>query len=184
MNYFASNFRKLRTIRGLKQETIAEELDIGDRSTISRWETETQSPDVEKLIKVSEYFGVSLDDLVMKEYEEKTIEDNVQSLHTALDELFAKYKDLKSVENMTIGELSSQTAQRFIEEGHRFVKENNYLEAAKCFEKSGKLGDSDGYYYAMKSYEKLRDRYLKEGEIEEGAWCHDKMEKCEMRMME
>ena len=54
---------RLRTARGLSQEGLAERLGVS-RQSVSKWETDGATPDLEKLIKLSELFGISLDTLV------------------------------------------------------------------------------------------------------------------------
>ena len=67
---------KLYTLRkkgGLSQEQLAEQLHVS-RQAISKWESGTSHPEHEKLVAISRYFHVSLDDLLK--------EDNEQSDHT------------------------------------------------------------------------------------------------------
>ncbi len=56
----------LRKRRGLSQERLAEKLNVS-RQAISKWELGTAIPESEKLIAISQFFGVSLDDLVNEE---------------------------------------------------------------------------------------------------------------------
>lgn len=183
MNYFGSNFKRLRNDKGLTQEQMAEKLNT-DRTIISKWENGKGEPDLETLISISEYFDVSLDDLAKHEYKMKTLLDEVKSTQEEFSKIISKLEKLDGVSNKSIDELTKETAMRYIEEGQRFAKEERYQMAVECFEKAGALDDPNGYYYAMLSYEKLRDYYFKIGEIEEGAWCNERMEICEMRMME
>lgn len=54
---------RLRTEKGMSQGDLAEALSVS-RQSVSKWETDGATPDLEKLIKLSELFGVSLDELV------------------------------------------------------------------------------------------------------------------------
>ena len=54
---------KLRKNSGLSQEQLAEQLHVS-RQAISKWESGTAVPESEKLITISNYFGVSLDYLL------------------------------------------------------------------------------------------------------------------------
>lgn len=54
----------LRTDKGMSQTDLAEALEVS-RQSISKWETDASVPELEKLIKLSEIFGVSLDELVL-----------------------------------------------------------------------------------------------------------------------
>ena len=53
----------LRTRLGLSQEELAEKLGVS-RQSVSKWETGQSVPDLEKIIKLSDLFGVSVDELV------------------------------------------------------------------------------------------------------------------------
>ena len=59
----SKNIAHLRKIKGLSQEVMADELDI-TRSRLSSWEESRASPPIELLIRLSEYFNVSIDSLV------------------------------------------------------------------------------------------------------------------------
>ncbi len=57
---------KLRTEKNLSQGDLAEKLEVS-RQSISKWENNSAVPDLEKIIKLSEIFEVSLDELVKGE---------------------------------------------------------------------------------------------------------------------
>lgn len=61
---FHKNLYQLRKSSGLSQEELAEKLNVS-RQTISKWELGESSPDMEKLIILSDYFQISLDELVL-----------------------------------------------------------------------------------------------------------------------
>lgn len=56
----------LRAKSGLSQEDLAGLLAVS-RQSVSKWETDASVPDLDKLVKLSESFGVSLDELVKGE---------------------------------------------------------------------------------------------------------------------
>lgn len=56
----------LRKKRGLSQEQLAEQLQVS-RQAISKWETGSSVPESDKLLAISEYFGVTLDYLMKEE---------------------------------------------------------------------------------------------------------------------
>ncbi|MBR7147128.1 MAG: helix-turn-helix transcriptional regulator [Oscillospiraceae bacterium] len=64
------NIARLRGEKHLSQGELADALDVS-RQSISKWETDASVPELEKLVKLSELFGVSLDELVKGEREEK-----------------------------------------------------------------------------------------------------------------
>ena len=55
---------RLRTEHNLSQEDLAAALGVS-RQSISKWETNASTPELDKLVKLSEVFGVSLDELVL-----------------------------------------------------------------------------------------------------------------------
>ena len=55
--------RELRKERGLTQEQAAEELFVSSK-TLSRWETGATIPDLETLMKLAEYYGVDIRELI------------------------------------------------------------------------------------------------------------------------
>ena len=57
------NIYKLRTGKKLSQEDFASAMEVS-RQSVSKWETDGATPDLEKLIKLSELFDISLDTLV------------------------------------------------------------------------------------------------------------------------
>ena len=61
---------KLRKNSGLSQEQLAEQLNVS-RQAISKWESGTAVPESEKLIIISNYFGVSVDYLLKDDEEDK-----------------------------------------------------------------------------------------------------------------
>jgi len=54
---------RLRTERNLSQGDLADALDVS-RQSISKWETNTSTPELDKLVRLSQLFGVTLDELV------------------------------------------------------------------------------------------------------------------------
>ena len=57
---------RLRTGRGMSQDALAGALDVS-RQSVSKWENNAAVPELEKLIKMSDVFGVTLDELAGRE---------------------------------------------------------------------------------------------------------------------
>ena len=57
---------QLRTQKNWSQGDLADALDIS-RQSVSKWETDASIPELDKLLKLSELFGVTLDELVRGE---------------------------------------------------------------------------------------------------------------------
>ena len=60
------NIVRLRTQKNWSQGDLADALDIS-RQSVSKWETDASVPELEKLLKLSELFGVTLDEFVRGE---------------------------------------------------------------------------------------------------------------------
>ena len=61
---------ELRTQKGMSQGDLAEALDVS-RQSISKWETGSSVPELDKLIKLSQLFGVTLDELILEKKPEE-----------------------------------------------------------------------------------------------------------------
>ena len=59
----ADRIQNLRKAKGLSQEELAEALGVS-RQAVSKWESSQSSPDLDKIIQLSEYFNVSTDHLL------------------------------------------------------------------------------------------------------------------------
>lgn len=60
---FAERLNELRKNKGLNQPELAKELNVA-KQTVSNWENNNRTPDNEMLIKIANYFDVSLDYLL------------------------------------------------------------------------------------------------------------------------
>ena len=62
MNNFASRLKELRTERGLSQVGLSKELNgVISKSSIGEWELNQRIPNLEAVIILAKYFGVTLD---------------------------------------------------------------------------------------------------------------------------
>ena len=61
--HLASRLRELRARHGLTQDTVAQRLSVHE-SAVSRWESGNRFPTGEDLVKLSDLFRVSVDDLL------------------------------------------------------------------------------------------------------------------------
>ena len=60
---FNEKLQKLRKEHNITQEGLADKLNVS-RQAVSKWESGSAYPDMEKLISLSRIFNISLDDLV------------------------------------------------------------------------------------------------------------------------
>lgn len=63
------NIYRYRTKRNMSQGDLADALEVS-RQSVSKWENNMAVPDLDKLIKMSRIFGITLDDLVADELPE------------------------------------------------------------------------------------------------------------------
>lgn len=63
---FPEKMQQLRKEKGVSQETLAEHLGVA-RQTVSKWENGQALPEIDTLIRLSDLYGVSLDQMVRGE---------------------------------------------------------------------------------------------------------------------
>ena len=76
---FNNRLYELRKKRGLSQEDAANKLNV-TRQTFSKWENGDSTPDMEKLMAISDLFDISMDELVLGK-EQSIKEEVVDSNH-------------------------------------------------------------------------------------------------------
>ena len=96
---FKEKLLKLRKQKGWSQEELGNNLDVS-RQTISKWESGQSTPEMEKLVKISEIFEISLDDLI-KGIKIETKIDKSQSVEENKDDSKIKNKQT-NMENKKI----------------------------------------------------------------------------------
>ncbi len=85
---FNNKLYELRKQKGFSQEELANRLNVS-RQTVSKWEVGESTPDMEKLVAMSDLFEISLDELVLDKKEEKKPEASEQVVKSEF------YSDLK-----------------------------------------------------------------------------------------
>lgn len=63
--YFGKNLKFLRKSKGLTQNDIVNLLKLTNQSIIANYESEKHHPPIEMLIKIANYFNVSIDELLL-----------------------------------------------------------------------------------------------------------------------
>lgn len=72
-----TRIKELRKVKNISQEELANELSVS-RQTISKWESDTVSPDINNIEMISNFFEVSTDYLINgKENKTSTKQNNV-----------------------------------------------------------------------------------------------------------
>jgi len=75
---FNNRLYQLRKQKGYSQEELANRLNVS-RQTVSKWEVGDSTPDMEKLVAISDLFDVSLDKLVLGKDDEQQIPPTAKS---------------------------------------------------------------------------------------------------------
>lgn len=78
MNQIGNNIKKLRRVKEVTQEQLAEHLNV-TRQTISGWETGKNQPDIETLQWIAEYFGVSVEEVIYGRSVQKKTEEGTEA---------------------------------------------------------------------------------------------------------
>lgn len=76
-NYLAHNLKKIRKENNLSQEQLADELGVS-RQAVSKWESATAYPEMNKIIAICDKFNLNMDDLLSKDIKEVTGEEKVK----------------------------------------------------------------------------------------------------------
>ena len=101
---FYNKLYNLRKQKGLSQEELANRLNVS-RQTISKWEVGDSTPDMEKLIAISDLFEISLDELVLDKTSSGT-EGNASKSEFASDikeKIFTADNKKKAKKGLKIG---------------------------------------------------------------------------------
>lgn len=97
---FNNRLYQLRKQKGFSQEELANRLNVS-RQTVSKWEVGDSTPDMEKLVAMSDLFDVSLDLLVMgKESEAQAQIPQKSEFAKVLDEKVMTQKNKKKVKSI------------------------------------------------------------------------------------
>ncbi|WP_197115132.1 helix-turn-helix domain-containing protein [Facklamia lactis] len=76
MIQFNEKLYKLRKENGYSQEDLAEKLNVS-RQTISKWEVGDTTPELERLVDISNLFSITLDELVLSKEDEINKEEEL-----------------------------------------------------------------------------------------------------------
>ncbi|WP_256846883.1 helix-turn-helix domain-containing protein [Paenibacillus sp. Pae108] len=80
MKIFGEILRELRTKRNISQPELADALGINNRVSISNYENGKAEPKYEDLLKIAEYFNVTVDYLLGRENAEKYYFDKTKTV--------------------------------------------------------------------------------------------------------
>ena len=85
-NQFSENLKKVRKDHNLSQEQLADELGVS-RQAISKWESSTAYPEMDKIIALCDKFDLNIDDLLHRDIKEiKGEEESRNKLNKFIDD--------------------------------------------------------------------------------------------------
>lgn len=115
---FNEKLQYLRKEKKLSQEQLADMLDV-TRQSVSKWESGTTYPEMDKLIMLCKIFKCSLDDLTNDEISEVEVEkrgsNNTFTLNNILDSFFGFIgKTVKMFQTMSFGQIVKCALSLFV----------------------------------------------------------------------
>ncbi len=130
---FGENLKNVRKQRGVTQEELAEILGVS-RQAISKWESGTSVPDVQLLLRIADFYNLTLDQLVRDDFDlpissldEKKIADDLSN------------KSSVSIDDY-LGRVCDVSMNSFRYSVIRNVKIVGSYKNLICFEKNGRYG--------------------------------------------
>lgn len=88
-----SFLKELRKEKNITQEAFAEILQVSGR-TVSRWETGINMPDISLLVKIAEFFDVSILEIINGERKSEYMEKEVKEVAEAMTDYVTAEKEL------------------------------------------------------------------------------------------
>ena len=88
-----SFIRELRKEQGITQEQLAEQFNVSAR-TISRWETGHNMPDISLLVEISEFFDVSIPEIINGERKSENMNEEVKEVAEKLSDYAGEEKSI------------------------------------------------------------------------------------------
>lgn len=93
----------LRKEKKLTQKELADALNVSDKA-ISRWETGGSSPNLEMMLRISEFFNVRLNDLIVARVAGESDEDTTQEIIRRITEI--NKKNAKTIKIISIAAIA------------------------------------------------------------------------------
>ncbi len=84
-----SFLKELRKEKNLTQETLAEQLNVSNR-TVSRWETGSNMPDIGMLVEIAEFYDVSIPEIIAGERKSEKMTQETKETAVAMAEYSRK----------------------------------------------------------------------------------------------
>ena len=99
---FGMKLQSLRKEKGLSQEALAEKLHVS-RQAVSKWESGAGYPEMDKLILISDLFGVTIDYLIKDSHESVPDDQRAESKYFMNSQKIKEYMNFKRHFGLRIG---------------------------------------------------------------------------------
>ena len=98
-----SFLKELRKEKSITQEQLAEHLNVSGR-TVSRWETGSNMPDISLLVELSEFYDVSIPEIINGERKSENMNEEVKEVANSMSEyaLAEKESMLKEIRVLSL----------------------------------------------------------------------------------
>ena len=164
---FKEKLLELRKQKGWSQEELGNNLDVS-RQTISKWESGQSTPEMEKLVKISEIFEISLDELIIgiKNEVKDSVEENKDDKPKKSKIKIVFMVLLILVLLLFFGVITYRVSYfkkiiDIVEELTHFHSEDNYrITESLMITKNGVQNAEEGYekeYYSLNSQKMMQD---------------------------
>lgn len=164
---FKEKLLELRKQKGWSQEELGNNLDVS-RQTISKWESGQSTPEMEKLVKISEIFEISLDELIIgiKNEVKDSVEENKDDKPKKSKIKIVFMVLLILVLLLFFGVITYRVSYfkkiiDIVEELTHFHSEDNYrITETLMITKNGVQNAEEGYekeYYSLNSQKMMQD---------------------------
>lgn len=112
---FGENLQKLRKEKGISQEQLAEQLGV-TRQSVSKWESGSSYPEMDKLVTICQIFSCDLDSLINKDIvQEKSKQEATSVVKTVIAETTSYIrKTIQLLEQSSLKEIIKIIAQILI----------------------------------------------------------------------
>ena len=102
---------ELRKKAGLSQEEFGAEIGVS-RQAVSKWEMSQTTPDLNKIMKISKFFGVPIDFLLKDEYDLRFLENHPKS--TTFEQGSSETKMIELPEILSYLEIKKKSARNYV----------------------------------------------------------------------
>lgn len=125
--YISSNLKYLRSINGKSLNDVASICDKSDVA-VHYWENGTREPNAVDIAKLSNYYNVTVDDLLLKDLrfdkQSQTLEEFMQECN---DDMMAQYRVLFDKDNALTQEQKNFMIN-FLEDQHKKIDNNERID--------------------------------------------------------